>query len=87
MQKGVEVLGVSFDPVEANLAFAEKFDLPFPLLCDTERKLGLAYGACDAPDARSARRITYVIGANGRIEQAIETRDPGGQAAALLGSV
>jgi peroxiredoxin len=30
------------------------------------------------------RRYTYVIGADGRIEQAIDTRDPSGQAAALL---
>ncbi len=48
--------------------------------------MGLAYGACDSPDARSARRLTYVIGPDGRIEQAIETRDPGGQAEALLSS-
>jgi peroxiredoxin len=28
--------------------------------------------------------VTYLIGADGRIEQAIETKDPAGQAAAVL---
>lgn len=64
------MFGVSFDPVAANKAFAEKFDFPFPLLCDTERAMGLAYGACDTPDAEYARRITYVIDGAGRIRAA-----------------
>jgi thioredoxin-dependent peroxiredoxin len=64
---------VSFDTEEENKAFAEKFDFPFRLLCDTERQIGLAYGACDSPTARNARRITYVIGPDGRISQAHET--------------
>ena len=70
-QKGAEILGVSFDTVEENRAFAEKFHFPFRLLCDTERKIGLAYGACDTPEAGHARRITYVIDQDGKIAQAI----------------
>jgi thioredoxin-dependent peroxiredoxin len=58
---------VSFDTVEANRAFAEKFDFPFRLLCDTGRGLGLAYGACEAADAPAPRRITYLIDADGKI--------------------
>lgn len=46
--------------------------------------MGLAYEACDNAKDKYARRYTYVIGADGRIEQAIDTKDPGGQAAALL---
>lgn len=42
--------------------FVRKEGFPFPLLSDAERACGLAYGAADAPDARSARRISYVIG-------------------------
>jgi peroxiredoxin Q/BCP len=64
---------VSFDTEEENKAFAEKFNFPFRLLCDTERKIGLAYGACDSPTAQNARRITYVIGPDGLIAQAIGT--------------
>lgn len=66
------MLGVSFDTEEENRAFAEKFNFPFPLLCDTERKIGMAYGACDEPTAQYAKRITYVIDPEGRIAQAIE---------------
>ena len=65
--KGLEVLGVSFDTVEENRAFAEKFDFPFHLLCDVDRSLGLAYGAADAPDAAYAKRISYVIDEEGRV--------------------
>jgi peroxiredoxin len=34
-----------------------------------DRKVGIAYGACDKPTDKSARRITYVIDALGKIEQ------------------
>lgn len=68
--KNVKVLGVSFDSPSENKAFAEKFNFPFPLLCDTERKLGLAYGAADSPRDEYARRIAYVIDENGKVAQA-----------------
>jgi len=73
--------------VAENKAFAEKFDFPYRLLSDPERKAGLAYGACSAPDAAHARRLTYVVAADGKILQAIDTTDPAGQAAALLKSL
>ena len=68
----------------ANKAFAEKFEYPFPLLSDTDRKVGLAYGACETPKDRYAKRYTYVIGPEGKVEQAIDTKDAAGQAGALL---
>lgn len=68
--KNVRVLGVSFDSPSENKAFAEKYNFPFPLLCDTERKLGLAYGAADSPKDEYARRIAYVIDENGKVVQA-----------------
>jgi peroxiredoxin Q/BCP len=66
----VQVLGASFDSVEKNAAFAEKFGFTFPLLSDTDRKLGLAYGAADDPRATTARRISYLIGPDGKIKKA-----------------
>jgi peroxiredoxin Q/BCP len=45
-------------------------------LCDTERQIGLAYGACDDRADRNARRISYVIGPDGRIEHAFPKVDP-----------
>ena len=64
------ILGVSFDTEEENAAFAKKFDFPYPLLCDTTRAMGLAYGACDDAGAKHARRISYLIGADGTIRKA-----------------
>lgn len=46
--------------------------------------MGLAYKACDSQGDAYARRLTYVIGTGGRIEQAIDTKDPGAQAAEIL---
>jgi peroxiredoxin Q/BCP len=81
------VLGISFDSAAENRAFAEKFSYPFPLLSDPTRQVGLAYRACDSPSDKFARRYTYVIGPDGRIERAIDTRDAEGQARALLTSM
>ena len=78
------MLGISFDAPEDNKAFAEKRKFPFRLLSDPDRAIGLAYKACDAPTDEYARRYTYVIGPDGTIEQAIDTKDPAGQADALL---
>ena len=64
------MLGVSFDDVGENCAFSEKYQFNFPLLCDTGRQIGVAYGAADDASARSARRISYLIGRDGRIRKA-----------------
>jgi len=57
------------------------------LLCDTDRALGLAYKACEDVSDGYARRITYVISPEGKIEQAIETSDPADQASTLLSAL
>lgn len=68
--KGVQIVGISFDTVPDNAAFAKKFDFNFPLLSDTERVVGLAYGAADDAKAQHAKRISYLIGADGRVKKA-----------------
>jgi len=78
------VLGVSFDSAADNAKFARDQGYTYPLLCDVDRKVGLAYGACESAEDAYPRRYTFVIGPDGKIEQAIDTQDPGGQAAALL---
>ena len=67
-----------------NKAFAEKHDFPFALLSDPDRAMGLAYKTAETKADGYARRYTYVIGPDGKIEHAIDTKDPGGQAQALL---
>jgi peroxiredoxin Q/BCP len=66
---------VSFDPPAANAAFAQKFQFNYPLLCDTSRAMGLAYGAASAADAKYPERITYIIDADGRIDYAEKVTD------------
>jgi thioredoxin-dependent peroxiredoxin len=45
------------------------------LLCDTDRKIGLAYGAASSAGDEYARRIAYLIDQNGRIAEAHEKVD------------
>jgi len=68
------VLGVSADPVKAQDAFKRKHGLTIPLASDQTRKTIEAYGAW-GPRSMYGRtfmgilRITYLIGADGRIAQ------------------
>lgn len=62
--------------MDENAAFVKKFSFNFPLLCDTGRELGKAYGAFDPNEPDYPRRITYVISAEGKVEKAWETVKP-----------
>lgn len=78
------VLGASFNSVDQNAAFAQKYDFNFPLLCDTERTLGLAYGACDDAKARYAKRISILIDENGKIAHVYASVNPRDHPAQVL---
>ena len=62
--------------MDDNARFAEKGRFEFPLRSDTDRRIGMAYGACDGPEDEYARRIAYLIDENGRIAQAHKKVDP-----------
>lgn len=85
--KGAQVLGISFDTPAENKAFVEKFHFPFPILCDVDRSVGMAYGV--AADAKAAypKRATFVIGPDGKVEQAIEKVDVKTHPGSLLESL
>ena len=68
-KKNAVILGASFDTCEENAAFAKKFGFTYPLLCDTERKLGMAYGAATDASAPNATRTGVIIGPDGRIKE------------------
>ncbi len=53
-----------------NAAFAQRFAFTFPLLSDTSRAVGLLYGAADDAKAQYAKRISYLIGPDGRVRKA-----------------
>ena len=84
LESDIVVLGVSFDPVDDNAAFAKKFKLPFHLLSDIYRKVALAYGAIADPKAAYADRISYVIDEQGRIARTYPQVDPRIHAAEVL---
>ncbi|MFO1446902.1 MAG: peroxiredoxin [Opitutaceae bacterium] len=58
--KGVAIIGVSADSVEAQKAFKEKYNLPFTLLADKEMKVITAFGAKNALLPMSKRQA-YLI--------------------------
>lgn len=70
--------------MDENAAFAKKFNFPFPLLCDTNRAIGLAYGARDDAKAGYARRISYLIDESGKIQKAYDAVNPRSHPAEVL---
>jgi len=69
------VLGVSFDTPEDNGKFRTKFDFPYDLLSDTDKASSIAYGAAEA-DSEKPKRVSVLIGSDGRIAAAYATVKP-----------
>ncbi len=84
---GIRIVGVSFDPVERNAAFARKFDFKFPLLSDVDRKIALAYGACAEVKAHHAERISFLIDEHGKIARVYDNVDPRDHPAKVLAEI
>jgi len=68
----VEILGVSIDSETSHKAFVQKYDLPFTLLADTDKRLVEAYGAWGEKSMYGKKymgtnRVTYVIDETGKI--------------------
>ena len=78
---------MSFDTDAENAAFSDKFSFNFPLLCDTDRKLGLAYGACDSAEARNAKRVGVVIGPDGRVREYLPSVNAGSYPSEVLARI
>lgn len=68
--KDVVVFGVSGDDESSHQAFTEKFNLPFPLLADTNKSLMQSY---DVDGGGYAKRITYIIDGSGTITQVYDS--------------
>lgn len=87
VKRGVEVLGVSFDDPGDNAEFVKKENFPFRLLSDRERSLAVQVGAADSPNRLFARRISYLVGPDGKVLKAYENVDPAGHAREVLADV
>jgi len=86
-QYNIQVLGVSFNDIEQNAAFAEKHEFTFPLLSDTDRSVGIAYGACTDRKARYANRISFLIDEEGNLERSYDQVNPRDHPARVLADV
>lgn len=76
-ERGVVVLGVSFDDQESHQAFRDKYELPFPILSDTDKKVSEAYGTTRAAliGFIGAKRITYLIDGNQIVRHVFDSVD------------
>lgn len=74
---GYVLLGVSADTEKKQKAFVDKFDLPFPLLADTEKDLINAFGVWGpkkfmGKEYEGINRMTFVLDETGIVERVIE---------------
>ena len=88
-EKGFKILGVSVDDEKSHTKFITKFDLPFPLLADTEKATVEAYGVWTEKNMYGRKymgtaRTTYIIDESGKVEHVIPKVKTGDHAAQIL---
>jgi len=80
LKAGYAVVGVSADSINAHQKFAEKYELPFPLIADTEKEILKAYGVWGpkkflGKTYDGIHRTTFVISKEGIINEVIQKVD------------
>ena len=80
LQKGFEVIGVSIDDEKSHQKFVTKFDLPFTLIADTDKKIVESYGLWVEKNMYGKKymgtaRKTFVIDKEGKIKKIIDKVD------------
>lgn len=80
-QKGVEVLGLSVDPVKSHKKFEEKYDLNFTLLSDENKEVVQRYGVWMEKSMMGKKymgvvRTSVLIKPDGEIAKVYEKVDP-----------
>lgn len=86
---GAVILGISADTPQAQKKFEDKFDLPYPLLADTDKKVCNAYGVMKEKNMYGKKvmgiaRTTFVIGPDGKIAHLFNNVKADGHAAEVL---
>ncbi|MDD2197031.1 MAG: thioredoxin-dependent thiol peroxidase [Bacteroidales bacterium] len=77
LSKGYKVIGISADTQQSHQKFIEKYNLPFPLIADTDKQIIKQYGVW-GPKKFMGRtfdginRTTFIIDEEGNIEEVIE---------------
>ncbi|HVM47647.1 MAG TPA: thioredoxin-dependent thiol peroxidase [Candidatus Acidoferrum sp.] len=91
-EKGAVVLGVSTDSAKSHTRFIEKYQLPFTLLADEDKAIVKMYGVW-APkkfmgrEFLGTRRMTFLIGPDGRIRKIWPAVKPPEHAAEVLAAL
>ena len=88
-KKGYEILGVSADTEKSHQKFINKYDLPFTLISDPDRKVIEDYGVWRLKKFMGREfmgivRTTFVISEKGVIERIIEKVDTADAATQIL---
>jgi peroxiredoxin Q/BCP len=86
-QAGVHVVGVSFDNREKHQDFIFKYGLNFPLLTDVCGQIADAYGVRLGKNRKMDRRVSFLIGMDGRIVHITDSPDPSVHLRELAGTV
>jgi thioredoxin-dependent peroxiredoxin len=86
---GVTILGVSPDSEKSHTNFIAKYELPFTLLADTERKVLKLYGAWGkkkmyGKEYEGVLRTTFLIAADGKIAKVYAKVKPAEHSAEIL---
>jgi peroxiredoxin Q/BCP len=89
---GLVVLGVSKDSVKSHKKFAEKFELPFPLLSDVDGVVCEAYGVWRKKkfmgrEYMGIERISFLINEKGNIAKIYESVKPKDHTQEVVGDV
>lgn len=89
LAKGYVVLGVSTDDEKSHRKFIEKYQLPFPLIADTDHAVHEAFGTWGEKSMYGKKymgtlRTTFVIDEHGVIEEVIEKVNTKAHAAQIL---
>ncbi|WP_447642249.1 MULTISPECIES: thioredoxin-dependent thiol peroxidase [Chitinophagaceae] len=88
-QKGIQVIGVSIDSVESHKRFETKFDLPFPLVADPDKKIVNQYGVWGEKKFMGrtfdgTHRTTFLIDEKGIVQYVITKPNTKEQAEQIL---
>lgn len=75
----VAYFGASCDPLEKNKQFAEKLELNYPLLSDTDGTVAKAYGIARGNRSRRVTIFVNVDGTVAHIEENVDLRNHGQQ--------
>ncbi|MFI5415571.1 MAG: peroxiredoxin [Candidatus Lutacidiplasmatales archaeon] len=74
-ERGVSIVGVSVDSLSDQKRFLETCSLPFPLVADGDQRIARRFEVLGA--FGHARRVTFLLDAEGRVLQVVDSIRPG----------